>query len=217
MITTTTGTRNANPRGARNPMLTERDLQAIGKDLLDGDPERGVALLTIDRHVLYSNAAARTMLRDGSPRGQDTLLPLSVDDWIGRFIQRMGTQRGPASADLYYPNEEECSLRVSVESTLRDHVPHIVLRVNSQIPWSQPTVRRLQSRFGLTLREAQVAAGVSRGHTNAEVADRLGIVEKTVKNVLMSVFTKCKVRNRVEMALRAYDAPIADLNTRRKT
>ena len=217
MITTTTGTRNANPRGARNTMLTERDLQAIGKDLLDGDPERGVALLTIDRHVLYSNAAARTMLRDGSPRGQDTLLPLSVDDWIGRFIVRMGTQRGPASADLYYPTEEECSLRVSVESTLRDHVPHIVLRVNSQIPWSQPTVRRLQSRFGLTLREAQVAAGVSRGHTNAEVADRLGIVEKTVKNVLMSVFTKCKVRNRVEMALRAYDAPIADLNTRRKT
>jgi DNA-binding NarL/FixJ family response regulator len=98
---------------------------------------------------------------------------------------------------------------------VRDHVPHVVLRVHSQIPWCEPTVRRLQSRFGLTLREAQVAAGVARGHTNAEVAERLGIVEKTVKNVLMSVFTKCKVRNRVELALRAFDAPIADLNTRR--
>ena len=95
-------------------------------------------------------------------------------------------------------------------------MPHVVLRVHSQIPWSEPTVRRLQSRFGLTLREAQVAAGVARGHTNAEVAERLGIVEKTVKNVLMSVFTKCKVRNRVELALRAFDAPIPNLNCRRR-
>ena len=40
------------------------------------------------------------------------------------------------------------------------------------------------------------------------VAQKLGIVEKTVKNVLMSVFTKCNVRNRVQLALRAYDAPV---------
>ena len=70
-------------------------------------------------------------------------------------------------------------------------------------------MKRLQGRFGLTLREAQVAAGVARGLTNLEVASRLGIVEKTVKNVLMSVFTKCRVRNRVELALRAFEAPLA--------
>ncbi len=196
-------------------MLSERDLIAIGKDLLDSDPHRGVALLTADRRVLYANTAAGNMLRDGTPRGGDSLLPATVDHWLEQFIERMRSQRGPASADIYYPDEAACRLRVSVESMLRDHVPHIVLRVQSQIPWAEPTVRRLQSRFGLTLREAQVAAGVARGHTNAEVADKLGIVEKTVKNVLMSVFTKCKVRNRVELALRAFDAPSPDLNTRR--
>ena len=197
------------------PMLTERDLVAIGKDLLDSDPDRGVALLSADRRVLYANTAAGNMLRDGTPRGQDGLLPATVDVWLERFIDRMRNQRGPASADIYYPAEEDCRLRISVESLIRDHVPHLVLRVQSQIPWAEPTVRRLQSRFGLTLREAQVAAGVARGHTNAEVAGKLGIVEKTVKNVLMSVFTKCKVRNRVELALRAFDAPIPDLNKRR--
>lgn len=196
-------------------MLSERDLIAIGKDLLDGDPDRGVAFLTADRRVLYANTAAGNMLRDGTPRGSDSLLPATVDHWLEQFIERARGQRGPASADIYYPDETECRLRISVESTLRDHVPHVVLRVQSQIPWAAPTVRRLQSRFGLTLREAQVAAGVARGHTNAEVAGQLGIVEKTVKNVLMSVFTKCKVRNRVELALRAFDAPIPDLNKRR--
>ncbi len=196
-------------------MLSERDLIAIGKDLLDSDPDRGVALLSADRRVLYANTAAGNMLRDGTPRGLDGLLPATVDAWLERFIERMRSQRGPASADIYYPDEEDCRLRISVESGVREHLPHVVLRVQSQIPWASPTVRRLQSRFGLTLREAQVAAGVARGHTNAEVAGKLGIVEKTVKNVLMSVFTKCKVRNRVELALRAHDAPIADLARRR--
>ena len=144
------------------------------------------------------------------------MLPVTVDRWVEGFVDRMRNQRGPASADIYYPDETDCRLRISLESTEREHVPHIVLRVNSQIPWCEPTVRRLQSRFGLTLREAQVAAGVARGHTNAEVAERLGIVEKTVKNVLMSVFTKCKVRNRVELALRAFNAPIPNLSNRRR-
>ncbi|MDJ0521660.1 MAG: helix-turn-helix transcriptional regulator [Planctomycetota bacterium] len=200
---------------AGNSMLTERDLATIGKDLLDSDPDRGVALLSADRRVLYANTAAGNMLRDGTPRGNDGLLPASVDLWLERFVERMRTQRGPASADIYYPDEADCRLRISVESTVREHVPHLVLRVQSQIPWAEPTVRRLQPRFGLTLREAQVAAGVARGYTNAEVAGKLGIVEKTVKNVLMSVFTKCRVRNRVELALRAFDAPIPDLDRRR--
>ena len=197
-------------------MLTERELLAIGKELLDSDPERGVVLLNADRRAVYSNTAASNMLRDGTPRGVDSLLPASVDRWIEEFQGRVRTQRGPATADIYYPDEQECTLRISVEAVERERVPHVVLRVHSQIPWAEPTVRRLQSRFGLTLREAQVAAGVARGHTNAEVADRLGIVEKTVKNVLMSVFTKCKVRNRVELALRAFDAPIPNLNSRRR-
>ena len=195
-------------------MLSEREILAIGKDLLDGDPERGAALLTQDRRVIYCNAAARNMLRDGTARGPDATLPALVDRWVEAFVERMRNQRGPASADWYYPDPDDRQLRISLESSIRDHVPHVVLRVQSAIPWAEPTVRRLQSRFGLTLREAQVAAGVARGHTNAEVAGKLGIVEKTVKNVLMSVFNKCTVRNRVELALRAYDAPVGTLEPR---
>ena len=77
-------------------------------------------------------------------------------------------------------------------------------------------VATLRQARGVAYPDPGEAAGVARGHTNAEVAERLGIVEKTVKNVLMSVFTKCKVRNRVELALRAFDAPIPNLNNRRR-
>ncbi len=196
--------------------VIDHDLDTLGRELLDSDPERGVALLSPDGRVLYSNAAARNYLRDGSPRGQNGLLPAAVEHWLGGFIKRAQAQGGPITSELHYPNETERTLRVTFETRPleRGAAPHIVLRAYPATPWLEPSVRRLQARFGLTLREAQVAAHVARGHTNSEVGDRLGIKEKTVKNVLMSVFTKCAVRNRVELALRAYDAPVGTLQPR---
>lgn len=190
------------------------EMMALGKDLLDSDPDRAVVLLSPDRRVVYANPASQTLLRDGTPRGADGLLPASMDEWLRRFLERMQTRRAPMVSELHYPSEDERRLRVTFESRWDDETPYVVIRAYPATPWLEPSVRRLQGRYGLTVREAQVAAGVSKGHTNAEVADKLGIREKTVKNVLMSVFDKCVVRNRVELALRAYDAPVGTLEPR---
>jgi len=189
-------------------MVSDRDVAGALRELMDADPEYGVVLLTGDRRVLYSNVAARGFLRDGTPRSEEALLPESLERVLEGFVARARGQRGPITAELHYPSEQDRRVRIVLEALRRDSELYVVLRAHSAQPWSEPTVRRLQSRFGLTVREAQVAAGVARGHTNREVAGQLGIVEKTVKNVLMSVFTKCNVRNRVQLALRAYDAPV---------
>ncbi|WP_304110264.1 response regulator transcription factor [Mycolicibacterium bacteremicum] len=49
---------------------------------------------------------------------------------------------------------------------------------------------------GLTAREAQVLALVSRGHTNAEIGRSLHISEATVKTHLLRVFAKLDVSDR---------------------
>ena len=190
-------------------MGSDRDVSSVLRELVDGDAEYGIVILSTDRRVLYSNVAARTYLRDGTPRSEETLLPESMDRVLAEFIARAQHQRGPLSSELYYPSDADRRIRIALEAVRKDQEFFIVLRIHSATPWSEPTVRRLQSRFGLTVREAQVAAGVARGHTNREVAEQLGIVEKTVKNVLMSVFNKVNVRNRVQLALRAFDAPIS--------
>ena len=64
---------------------------------------------------------------------------------------------------------------------------------------AEETERR---RFGLTTREEEVLGLVSAGLTNATVATRLGISEKTVKNHLNSVFAKLQVRTRTEAVIR---------------
>ncbi len=58
--------------------------------------------------------------------------------------------------------------------------------------------RLLVPRSPLTKRELDVAVQVSAGCTNAEVADRLGLVSSTVKSYLKSAMRKLGVRNRME-------------------
>ena len=52
------------------------------------------------------------------------------------------------------------------------------------------------NRFGLTKREQEVLALICEGLTNAEIADRLFIAEKTVDNHVSSVLSKMKVSSR---------------------
>ena len=57
----------------------------------------------------------------------------------------------------------------------------------------------------LTPREEEVLITVARGLTNAEIADALHISLSTVKTHLASLMGKLGVRNRVEMAMWAYE------------
>jgi DNA-binding NarL/FixJ family response regulator len=57
----------------------------------------------------------------------------------------------------------------------------------------------------LTQREEQVLLTVARGRTNAEIADTLHISLSTVKTHLASLMQKLGARNRVEIAMWAYE------------
>lgn len=57
----------------------------------------------------------------------------------------------------------------------------------------------------LTPREEQILGYVSLGHTNKEIASRLGISEKTVKHYMTNIMQKLQVRNRVEAVLAVRD------------
>jgi len=57
----------------------------------------------------------------------------------------------------------------------------------------------------LTDREEQVLVSVARGRTNAEIASELFISLSTVKTHLGSLMTKLGARNRVEIAMWAYE------------
>jgi DNA-binding NarL/FixJ family response regulator len=59
-------------------------------------------------------------------------------------------------------------------------------------------------REALTAREEEVLPTVAPGRTNAEIAKELHISLSTVKTHIASLMTKLEVRNRVEIAIWAY-------------
>jgi two-component system nitrate/nitrite response regulator NarL len=56
-------------------------------------------------------------------------------------------------------------------------------------------------QFKLTPRELDIIRAVVDGHSNKEIAARLGVTEPTVKHHLTSIFDKVGVSNRLELAL----------------
>jgi len=56
----------------------------------------------------------------------------------------------------------------------------------------------------LTAREREVLELVASGLSNQEIADRLGLAEKTIKHYMTNILGKLQVRSRVEAALIAY-------------
>jgi DNA-binding NarL/FixJ family response regulator len=69
----------------------------------------------------------------------------------------------------------------------------------------EPSCRRTQPIEPLTDREEEVLALVARGRTNAEIASDLFIGLTTAKTHVASLLTKIGARNRVEIAMWAYD------------
>jgi DNA-binding NarL/FixJ family response regulator len=61
-------------------------------------------------------------------------------------------------------------------------------------------------RAGLTRREYEVLRLVAAGHTNPEIAEKLGLTRNTVKTYLQNTMTKLGARNRVEAIAKASEA-----------
>ena len=54
---------------------------------------------------------------------------------------------------------------------------------------------------GLTRRERQIVDLLLKGCSNKEIASRLSVSERTIKNQLSALYRKTKVRSRLELAL----------------
>ncbi|MBQ1009649.1 response regulator transcription factor [Micromonospora sp. M51] len=83
--------------------------------------------------------------------------------------------------------------------------PSVTTRLLKAFADADPAAPRQQPIDALTDREEQVLVAVARGRTNQEIAAELHITLSTVKSHVTSLMTKLGVRNRVEVAMWAYE------------
>ncbi|MFH8348629.1 response regulator [Streptomyces sp. NPDC018045] len=86
--------------------------------------------------------------------------------------------------------------------------PEITVRLLQHVRGAD--TRRKKGNSPLTEREIEVAALVAEGKTNADIADELFISAGTVKTHVASIQRKFDVRNRVGVAVRAWELGYAD-------
>ncbi|MBO3103381.1 response regulator [Cellulomonas fengjieae] len=88
--------------------------------------------------------------------------------------------------------------------------PNVTVRLLATFAATGRHTRAAQPVVPLTAREEQVLVTVARGRTNAEIADELYVSLSTVKTHLGSLMDKLAVRNRVELAMWAYESGRVD-------
>jgi DNA-binding NarL/FixJ family response regulator len=88
------------------------------------------------------------------------------------------------------------------EALIAPSVTVRLLRAFADVPAGQPAAQPISP---VTAREEEVLLAVARGLTNTEIADALHISLSTVKTHLASLMAKLGARNRVEIAMWAYE------------
>lgn len=74
-----------------------------------------------------------------------------------------------------------------------------LLRQTAQLQTPNPS--KTDWTKGLTPREAEIARAAARGLSNREIAEGLGITERTVKAHLTVIFEKLNLRDRLQLSL----------------
>lgn len=83
--------------------------------------------------------------------------------------------------------------------------PAVTVRLLSAFAQGSSSTPPRQPIESLTGREEDVLRLVAQGRTNAEIADEMHVSVSTVKSHVAALMTKLQARNRVELALWAYE------------
>ncbi|MCG6206811.1 response regulator transcription factor [Rhodopseudomonas sp. HC1] len=156
----------------------------------------GRFLLAVDRvgKVLWATPQAQKLLAAGeaSEDGVRLDLPKPWLDWLEQVHSGLAQAKAPMKASLLRNDE----LRLQYMGKLGPN--EFLLRLARESSTESP--KEFATEFGLTSRESEVLAWLSKGKTNRDIAQILGLSPRTVDKHLEQIYAKLGVENRTAAA-----------------
>jgi DNA-binding NarL/FixJ family response regulator len=196
--------------GLRIMLDAQPDIEVVGEAadghqavLLARELRPDVCLFDIRMPVLDGLAATRQLAGPGvaDPLAVVVITTFDLDEYVYGAL-RAGARgfllkdTGPELLAQAVRSAADGQALIAPSVTVR------LLRAFAEVPAGRPAAQPISP---VTAREEEVLIAVARGLTNLEIADALHISLSTVKTHLASLMAKLNVRNRVEIAMWAYE------------
>ncbi len=199
--------------GLKSLLESEPDFRVIG-EASDGrealraalEVRPDVILMDIQMPGLDGVEATKEILRE-DPEAKVVMLTMYRQDAYVFEAVKAGARgyllKDASAQELIDAIRRVCSGEVLLDAELAERIIQDFHAKEGEIPKSK--------RAELTDREVQILRLLAQGSSNQEIADELGISEKTVRNRLSEIFAKLHLNNRTQAALYAIREGLADL------
>ena len=148
---------------------------------------KAIVVLDYNCRIVWRTAKARLWLSRylGQDGGSDRL-PAELDAWACGIVQRQGTGERVIATD-----GSELHLWLAPSQQPREYILLLQERAPDPDPWEA-----LSRNHQLTDRECEVLAWLTKGKTNRDIGDILGISPRTVNKHLEHIYIKLGVETR---------------------
>jgi DNA-binding NarL/FixJ family response regulator len=156
----------------------------------------GRYLLAVSRQgkIMWATPQAQKLLSDNLAAGteDEVVLPPPMLEWLEQ------AQKGKAGSKIQtmasFPNDEQLRLQYMGKLGPNEFLLRLAKDTSSNLP------AQFSSELGLTTREGEVLSWLSKGKTNRDIAQILGLSPRTVDKHLEQIYAKLGVENRTAAA-----------------
>jgi len=153
----------------------------------------GRYLLAVNRQgkIMWATPQAQKLLTDslGPAGAEELVLPEPLQQWLDTAQKKIG-----AKATASFPEHPELQLHYMGKAGGNEFLLRLAKDTSANLP------AEFTSELGLTTREGEVLSWLSKGKTNRDIAQILGLSPRTVDKHLEQIYAKLGVENRTAAA-----------------
>ena len=152
----------------------------------------GRFLLAVNREgrLMWATPQAQRLLSDSLGTAEELVLPDALRQWLDQAQKGKGGTKPMASV----PDHPELRLYYMGGAGPNEFLLRLAKESSGELP------KEFSSEFGLTVREAEVLSWLSKGKTNRDSAQILGLSPRTVDKHLEQIYAKLGVETRTAAA-----------------